>query len=425
MKQKTKPNLPLKRLTFSIMLACSLYSVPGVYAETPEDTTNTGEHTAYEVQPNDTLSAIVIQHYPRYANRPAIMQAILEANATAFINQDIHRLIVGKTLNLPDASTIPAVNQLPEPPTVVPPAQVQTPAQEQAGTSSASPDMAARLATLEQQRTELEARLKALETENAALKEQIAEFEQEKTARDAELKRLEEQLQALQNATPQDGSTTAEDTQAQIDYLQEQLGILDEENIKLSEELDKAQKALANSTQTTESLRSELETLRTENTSLLNDLQQTRAVSDVKLGEGSESGFSVWPWLLALLLAPLAWWFGRRSRQETVTTTAPRNEAATATDDTVSNDAGVKPVSTAHDAATITTPITHGEDSDENAVAGEETLPDVPDVALKLDMARAYLDLRDADAANEILQEVLREGGTQQRQEAREILSFI
>lgn len=412
MKQKTNTNIPLKRLTFSILLACSLYSIPGAYAET--------EGAAYEVQPNDTLSGIVIQHYQGYSNRPAIMQAILDANSSAFIDSDINRLIVGKKLTLPDVATIPNAARLPEPAPVTP-----SPAQD-TNLTGASADVAARLATLEKERTELEARLKALETENATLKQQVTQFEQEKAERNAELKRLEEQLKTLQSGQASDAgasstSGTDENTQAQIDYLQEQLGILDDENIKLSEELDKAQKTLANSTQTTESLRAQLESLKTENASLVNDLQQARAVSDVKLGEKRDSGSSIWPWLLALLLAPLAWWLGRRGRQETFTT-APTPDSEIAPESNIDVTASK---TTANDEQAITTPITRGEDSEDDVIVESQDIPDVPDVALKLDMARAYLDLRDAEAANELLQEVLREGGTQQQQEAREILSFI
>ena len=48
-----------------------------------------------------------------------------------------------------------------------------------------------------------------------------------------------------------------------------------------------------------------------------------------------------------------------------------------------------------------------------------------PDADVKLDIARAYLELRDSQAAADILQDILKEGSTRQRQEAREILSFI
>lgn len=47
------------------------------------------------------------------------------------------------------------------------------------------------------------------------------------------------------------------------------------------------------------------------------------------------------------------------------------------------------------------------------------------DAAIKLDIVRAYLDLRDPVAASSLLKEVMREGGQQQQQEAREILSFL
>jgi len=51
--------------------------------------------------------------------------------------------------------------------------------------------------------------------------------------------------------------------------------------------------------------------------------------------------------------------------------------------------------------------------------------PDHPEAALKLAIAHAYLDLRNAEAAHDMLQDILSEGGSRQQQEAREILSFI
>ena len=56
---------------------------------------------------------------------------------------------------------------------------------------------------------------------------------------------------------------------------------------------------------------------------------------------------------------------------------------------------------------------------------------DLPDdfgsqeVATKLDLARAYIDMGDAEGAQEILQEVLKEGATEQQEEARKLLAEL
>ncbi|WP_414673881.1 FimV/HubP family polar landmark protein [Marinimicrobium sp. UBA4509] len=45
--------------------------------------------------------------------------------------------------------------------------------------------------------------------------------------------------------------------------------------------------------------------------------------------------------------------------------------------------------------------------------------------ATKLDLARAYIDMGDADGARDILEEVRQEGNEQQQQEAEELLGRI
>ena len=74
--------------------------------------------------------------------------------------------------------------------------------------------------------------------------------------------------------------------------------------------------------------------------------------------------------------------------------------------------------------ATIATPTATVTPVVSNARADDHS-DDNLEADIKLDMARAYMDLRNASAAAEILQDVLVEGGARQRQEAREILSFI
>lgn len=46
-------------------------------------------------------------------------------------------------------------------------------------------------------------------------------------------------------------------------------------------------------------------------------------------------------------------------------------------------------------------------------------------MAAKLDLARAYIAMDDHSAASEVLQEVLTEGTTAQRQEAQELLRSL
>ena len=52
-------------------------------------------------------------------------------------------------------------------------------------------------------------------------------------------------------------------------------------------------------------------------------------------------------------------------------------------------------------------------------------LGDSDEVATKLDLARAYIDMGDADGAREMLQEVMEEGNDEQKQDANELLSRL
>ena len=47
------------------------------------------------------------------------------------------------------------------------------------------------------------------------------------------------------------------------------------------------------------------------------------------------------------------------------------------------------------------------------------------EVGTKLDLARAYIDMGDPDGARSILEEVLQEGNTTQKQEAQRLMSSL
>jgi pilus assembly protein FimV len=59
-----------------------------------------------------------------------------------------------------------------------------------------------------------------------------------------------------------------------------------------------------------------------------------------------------------------------------------------------------------------------------NTGTGEETTG-LNEIGTKLDLARAYIDMGDADGAKNILQEVLEEGDSQQQQEARKLMQSL
>ena len=65
------------------------------------------------------------------------------------------------------------------------------------------------------------------------------------------------------------------------------------------------------------------------------------------------------------------------------------------------------------------------DDEDEDEMEGEGLLANTDEVATKLDLARAYLDMEDPDGARSILQEVIDEGNEEQQSEAQSLISNI
>ena len=68
-----------------------------------------------------------------------------------------------------------------------------------------------------------------------------------------------------------------------------------------------------------------------------------------------------------------------------------------------------------------------GIDLDELAAADDEFdfLAGTDECATKLDLARAYVDMEDADGARELLQEVIQEGNDEQKSEAKDLIDKL
>lgn len=206
-----------------------------------------------------------------------------------------------------------------------------------------------------------------------------------------------------QPAAPLDGAAAQERIRAlegEVAGLRENVALLEEEKASLQAMLKNKQVVEAEK----KALQAQLEQAAAQNKALENDLQQLRA--SVALAESKRATANRLPWillaLLALLTLPLLWLLRRKQQ----------GQAA---------NAALKAAPAAVPAAPAV-----GAVPELDAVEAEQpSQPDDPDMALKLDIARAYLDLRDAEAAADILQDVLAEGSTRQRQEAREILSFL
>lgn len=401
----------------SLAPACILFTVCTVSAVS-------AEAISVEIKENDTLSTIVANAYPGNVDRGAIMQSILERNPEAFVNGDINSLILGRQLVLPESNTV-----------------VSTTA------DNAVVNQAA-VATQVEERDQLNEQLTQLEADNTALRANISRLETVGSEQSTQLEKLRQQA-ALTTVTEtqQAGSTTVSpdvtqqlaDTKEKLGQLQQESATLRADNAKtlaeleavntqleasqaevtnLRTELDAANEQLTANQADVTTLRSGLDAANDNNTALQSEIDQIKAAAETDVAltpqePAKNPGSTWWPWLLALLLLPVAWLLGQRSRP--AVQTAP---AATSDIKIAETPAKPDPV--------VPEPLTSDQMAQMGFTGAEViTKPDDSDVAIKLDMARAYLDLRDTNAANDMLQEVIRDGGSLQQQEAKEILSFI
>lgn len=253
---------------------------------------------------------------------------------------------------------------------------------------------------------------------NTELQSQLDTAKQQSESLRADNEKVLTELSAV-SAKLEASQAEADAVRAELEASKKQLEISQSEADAVRAELEAAKKQLEVSQSEAVTLRTELNTSSESNTALNSEIDQIKAAAekDVALAPTSPSekpGSAWWPWLLALLLLPVAWLLGQRSRPAPVT---PASETK----------AGVKTIEIPAAADPVVPKPLTGDQLDQMAFSGREavTKPDNPDAAIKLDMARAYLDLRNAEAANDVLQEVIQEGGSRQRQEAKEILSFI
>lgn len=331
------------------------------------------------VQPNDTLSGLVYKHYPNATNPLEIMRDIHAKNPDAFIANNPNRLILGKEIILDDEA----------PQTVAIEAQT-------------------RIGLLEAEKQSLGTQLQALEEENTQLKVLIKRFENEQQTYDANIQQLERKIADLNEkiaTTTADPAIAAAANDLNV-KLQAELKQAKTELEALQIQLKEARDLTSNRDKDLADLKAQIAAEQKNTKELNTALQQARELnSKLTLDLQQKQQNSYLPWLLAggagLLLLPLLWLARRRPEEvavKTATTTAVETVADTPKPD-----------------ATINLP----EPLPKHLALG------LNEGNLKLNIARAYLDKRDARAASELLQEVLKEGDDAQKQQAREILSFI
>ena len=394
--------------------------------------TSVAKEREWVIKSNDTLSKIVERYYPSIRNKKAVIRAIVQDNPNAFRRGNAHDLILGKVLILPepdrfkntttkaetdstasDASkvvepiaVVEPVNEAPE--TVAESTSAEAPATNKSASNVPS-NVKEKIDELEEGRKELEETLKLVEEENASLQSMVGKYEEQKHAQDAQIAKLEDQVKQLEANLKNTDSTKAVTPAPAVAPV-----------AAASEDSAAISKQLAEKERVTETLKTQLAETKRQNDALQEELQ-----TKITIMESNSSNNLPWiiSALLALVMLPLLWLL--KQKMQALPTVSVANQA-------LKKEPVAKPVTQAAapkvadslPTATIATPTATVTPVVSNARADDHS-DDNLEADIKLDMARAYMDLRNASAAAEILQDVLVEGGARQRQEAREILSFI
>lgn len=397
--------------------------------------TSVAKEREWVIKSNDTLSKIVERYYPSIRNKKAVIRAIVQDNPNAFRRGNAHDLILGKVLILPepdrfkntttkaetdstasDASkvvepvaVVEPVNEAPE--TVAESTSAEAPATNKSASNVPS-NVKENIDELEEGRKELEETLKLVEEENASLQSMVGKYEEQKHAQDAQIAKLEDQVKQLEANLKNTDSTKAVTPVPAVAPVAP-VAAASEDSAAIS-------KQLAEKERVTETLKTQLAETKRQNDALQEELQ-------TKITTMESNSSNNLPWiisaLLALVMLPLLWLL--KQKMQALPTVSVANQA-------LKKEPVAKPVTQAAapkvadplPTATITTSTATVTPVVSNARADDHS-DDNLEADIKLDMARAYMDLRNASAAAEILQDVLVEGGARQRQEAREILSFI
>jgi FimV-like protein len=364
-----------------------------------------------------------------------VVRAIVRDNPNAFRRGNAHDLIIGKTLILPEpdrfkntnkvetettspdtanvaasAVAVEPVNEVAE--TVAESKPTETSATDKPATANVPSNVKDKINELEAGRKELEETLKLVEEENTSLQSMVGKYEDQKHAQDAQIAKLETQVKQLE-ASLKNSDTAKAASPAVTTAPAAPVAVPSEDSAAIS-------KQLAEKERVTETLKTQLAETKRQNDALQEELQ-------TKLTTSESNSSSNLPWiisaLLALVMLPLLWLL--KQKMHALPTVSAANQV-------LKKEPVAKPVMQtvapkvldSLPAATVATP-TAAVTPVASSVRIDDHSDDNLEADIKLDMARAYMDLRNASAAAEILQDVLLEGGARQRQEAREILSFI
>ena len=248
-----------------------------------------------------------------------------------------------------------------------------------------------------------------LKTELEQLQALVTKYEADQEDADAQIQKLQEQLKAA-GANPQTGDTASASSD-EIANLQAEIESLKQENAALKEQLDAAKTQSSQDAATIKQLQDQLAT--NNNASEAKQVASNTAATPQK---SSGSGLSILSWLLPLLAILIGLYLLsrliKRMRDKKATEEFKAAMVTTASANTASA-FGIDGSAPAPYQEKI------ADDGDATTDTEEE---DSVEAAVKLNIAKAYFELQEQEAANEILQEVMIEGSRKQKEEAEKLV---
>jgi len=357
--------------------------------------------TRYKIKSLDNLNSIVEQFYQdSELSKSQLMVGILIKNPKAFKGGNINFLLRGKRLILPDESEIQQVSDESANELLSKHARffrrgrtgnLATPIFVEAANEPSE--------MLEKQRSQT-AKINQLKQESESLKKQLEDLVNAKEDRDKRLFKLEKYLQQARNS---DGSEAIQNMPEGL----EKTNNLEKTNKELNQSLKETKSKLAENANSNTALERRVEhlqeALKGKNnqqdslTEVNGDTIQEKSTDNALVSEDEKTS-PVLFWLapLLLLLAGLWYFLVKRKKAETPSHSFDDFEEMLA------------------------------RQKKDAEINGDDNLTEASlETSIKLDVARAYIEAEDTQAAKDILKEIIEEGSDEQQQEAKNLLEKL
>lgn len=384
------------------------------------------------VRSSDTLSKIVNRYYvgPKRSSI-SLMREIVASNPDAFVRGDMNLLKLGSLLSLPgdDWLNKEATFVAPKLDTTSTSTSTSTTNDEISSTSAVMQadsnklGIQDRLVFLEAERVSLIAQVGELKRDNLRLQKKVAQLELESKTTDEQLRLLDAEIIRITKILKNDqGTSVATVDISQVEALQKQLNEVRDESQRLKNQLEVAQTEISNNNYIKVQSAKAIAQLTQENEQL-NALIEASQPGIHYFGESEGSSnitvfgdkFKLPVWsviaggaLLSLVLVAL---LSTRRRKTEFTQVVDGDSGdntfeALLESDQVLSERGFTQTSTS--------------EPEENVykMFDEGSL----EMDLKLDMAKAYLDMSDFDSAKAVLEEVIEGGSELQKRQANRLM---